>query len=81
LNLPGFHRIVLDDGRVTLDLLVGAAEAVLPEIEARVDQIYLRAGLAPMLARQLARLAQPEAELLAEAPGSHAAGAAQAGFC
>ncbi len=68
LNLPGFHRIVLDDGRVTLDLLVGVAEDVLPEIEARVDQIYLRAGLAPMLARQLARLAQPEAELLAEAP-------------
>ncbi|MYN46651.1 FAD-dependent 5-carboxymethylaminomethyl-2-thiouridine(34) oxidoreductase MnmC [Pseudoduganella sp. FT93W] len=68
LNLPGFHRIVLDDGRVTLDLLVGAAEDVLPEIEARVDQIYLRAGLAPMLTRQLARLAQPEAELLAEAP-------------
>lgn len=68
LDLPGFHRIVLDDGRVTLDLLVGTAEAVLPEIEARVDLFHLHGALAPMLARQLARLAQPEAELLADAP-------------
>jgi len=66
LDLPGFHRIVLDDGRVTLDLLVGDIGQVLPEIEARVDRIYLRGALAPTLARPLARLAKPEAELLAE---------------
>jgi tRNA 5-methylaminomethyl-2-thiouridine biosynthesis bifunctional protein len=73
LALPGVHRIVLDGGRVTLDLMVGTLEAMLPQIVARVDAFHLPAAigaqLAPRtLARTLARLAAPGATLLAQAP-------------
>jgi len=68
LDVPGFHRIVLDEGRVVLDLLVGALEAVLPQIDARVDEFYI-AGAAPAsLARGLAKLAVQGATLHAQAP-------------
>lgn len=68
LDVPGFHRIVLDDGRVTLDLLVGCQSELLAQLEARVDQFRIDAGLPPALARELARLARPDALLLADAP-------------
>ncbi|WP_229210687.1 FAD-dependent 5-carboxymethylaminomethyl-2-thiouridine(34) oxidoreductase MnmC [Duganella sp. CF517] len=71
LNVPGFHRIVLDGGRVTLDLLVGALDAVLPQIEARVDDFQVSCcapALVPGLARGLAKLAAPGATLHAHAP-------------
>jgi tRNA 5-methylaminomethyl-2-thiouridine biosynthesis bifunctional protein len=61
-DLPGFHRIVLDDGRVTLDLLVGEVPAVLPQIVARVDHFHVHGAHAGM-ARTLARLAAPGATL------------------
>jgi tRNA 5-methylaminomethyl-2-thiouridine biosynthesis bifunctional protein len=67
LDVPGFHRIVLDDGRVTLDLLVGALDAVLPQVEARVDE-FLVAACPPGLARALAKLAAQGATLHARAP-------------
>jgi tRNA 5-methylaminomethyl-2-thiouridine biosynthesis bifunctional protein len=67
LNVPGFHRIVLDDGRVTLDLLVGALDAVLPQIDARIDDFHI-APCAPSLARALAKLAAPGATLRAYTP-------------
>ncbi|HEX7984369.1 MAG TPA: FAD-dependent 5-carboxymethylaminomethyl-2-thiouridine(34) oxidoreductase MnmC [Duganella sp.] len=67
LDVPGFHRIVLDDGRVTLDLLVGALDAVLPQVEARVDEFVVSA-CPPGLARALAKLAAQGATLHAEAP-------------
>ena len=63
LNLPGFHRILLDDGRVTLDLLVGALEAVLPQVAARVDAFHVAASFPASLARGLARLAVQGAAL------------------
>lgn len=65
--VPGFHRILLDDGRVTLDLMIGAPDAVLPQIDARVDQFHLPASAQPS-ARALARLAEQGATLLAHAP-------------
>jgi tRNA 5-methylaminomethyl-2-thiouridine biosynthesis bifunctional protein len=76
-DLPGFHRIVLDEGRVTLDLLVGEVSAVLPQIVARVQHFHLaEVDAAPAadlrayatLARALARLAAPHATLAARAP-------------
>lgn len=67
MNVPGFHRIVLDDGRVTLDLLVGALDAVLPQVDARIDDFQVGA-CAPSLARILAKLAAPGATLRAYAP-------------
>lgn len=75
LDLPGLHRIVLDDGRVTLDILAGALHALLPQIVARVDAFHLGvpapdpAQMSPtQYARTLARLAQPGASLRATAP-------------
>lgn len=67
LDVPGFHRIILDDGRVTLDLLAGDLTAVLPQVLARVDAFHIGA-LAPGQARTLARLASPGATLDARAP-------------
>lgn len=46
MPLPGFHRIHLDDGRVTLTLVFGDAQEWLPEINAEVDAIFLD-GFAP----------------------------------
>ena len=66
-NLPGFHRIVLDDGTVTLDLLVGEAAAVLAQLVARVDHFHVQVADATT-ARTLARLAAPGATLDAAAP-------------
>jgi len=67
LDVPGFHRIILDDGRVTLDLLAGEMTAVLPQVLARVDTFHV-GTLAPGQARTLARLASPGATLDARAP-------------
>ncbi|WP_410498330.1 bifunctional tRNA (5-methylaminomethyl-2-thiouridine)(34)-methyltransferase MnmD/FAD-dependent 5-carboxymethylaminomethyl-2-thiouridine(34) oxidoreductase MnmC [Chitinibacter sp. S2-10] len=38
---PGFHRIWLDDGRVSLTLLFGDVLTMLHEVVAKVDAIYL----------------------------------------
>ncbi|WP_228894653.1 FAD-dependent 5-carboxymethylaminomethyl-2-thiouridine(34) oxidoreductase MnmC [Pseudoduganella aquatica] len=61
VNVPGFHRLEFDHGRVVLDLAVGDLEATLPQIEARVDAFHLPAPIAPM--RTLAKLALPGATL------------------
>ena len=61
VNVPGFHRLTFDEGRVTLDLLAGPIEATLPQLEARVDTFYLPAPIEPM--RALAKLALPGATL------------------
>ncbi|WP_295995313.1 FAD-dependent 5-carboxymethylaminomethyl-2-thiouridine(34) oxidoreductase MnmC [Rugamonas sp.] len=68
LNVPGFHRILLDDGRVTLDLLVGALVAVLPQIAARVDAFHVAASFPAALARSLSKLAVLGATLDAQSP-------------
>ena len=43
---PGFHRLHFDDGRVTLTLLLGDAQALLPQLSATVDAVFLD-GFAP----------------------------------
>lgn len=68
LDVPGFHRILLDDGRVTLDLLVGALDAVLPQIAARVDAFHVAASFPAAQARSLAKLAVQGATLSAQSP-------------
>jgi tRNA 5-methylaminomethyl-2-thiouridine biosynthesis bifunctional protein len=71
LPLPGFHRLHLASGRVTLTLLLGDAQALLSRLEARADAFYLD-GFAPeknprmwsgAIAKELARLASPGATL------------------
>ncbi|MBA5637476.1 FAD-dependent 5-carboxymethylaminomethyl-2-thiouridine(34) oxidoreductase MnmC [Duganella sp. LX20W] len=73
LPLPGVHRILLDGGRVTLDLMVGTVPAMLPQIAARVHVFHLPAAVGEQppertLARALAALATPGATLHAQAP-------------
>ena len=67
--LPGFHRVLLDGGRVVLTLLFGDVVDVLPELTARADAFFLD-GFAPAKNREmwsgqvfgeLARLAAPGA--------------------
>ncbi|WP_310448786.1 bifunctional tRNA (5-methylaminomethyl-2-thiouridine)(34)-methyltransferase MnmD/FAD-dependent 5-carboxymethylaminomethyl-2-thiouridine(34) oxidoreductase MnmC [Sulfuritalea sp.] len=43
---PGFHRLHFDAGRVTLTLLLGDAQTLLPQLAAHVDAVYLD-GFAP----------------------------------
>jgi len=62
LDVPGFHRVVLDDD-ITMDLLIGGMDAVLPQVRARVDAFYLPPGTAPAVARSLAKLAVQGATL------------------
>ena len=68
---PGFHRLHLDRGRVTLTLLLGDAGLLLPQLEARADAFYLD-GFSPAvnpemwsesLLQELPRLAAPGATL------------------
>lgn len=67
LNVPGFHRVMVND-EVTLDLLVGALDALLPQITARVNEFHLDAAVTPAMARTLAKLAVQGAVLHARAP-------------
>ncbi|MFC3609310.1 bifunctional tRNA (5-methylaminomethyl-2-thiouridine)(34)-methyltransferase MnmD/FAD-dependent 5-carboxymethylaminomethyl-2-thiouridine(34) oxidoreductase MnmC [Stutzerimonas tarimensis] len=68
---PGFQRLVFDQGRVTLTLLIGDVLEQLPELDARVDAWFLD-GFAPAknpdmwtpaLFAELARLSAPGATL------------------
>ncbi len=59
--VPGLHRLGLDDGAVTLDLMLGPPDASLAQIDARVDAFHLAAPVRS--ATVLARLAQPGATL------------------
>jgi tRNA 5-methylaminomethyl-2-thiouridine biosynthesis bifunctional protein len=68
---PGFHRIVLGDGRIRLTLLHGEATGMLRQLHARVDAWFLD-GFAPArnpsmwqpaLFEQIARLSRPGATL------------------
>ncbi|MBI3095931.1 MAG: bifunctional tRNA (5-methylaminomethyl-2-thiouridine)(34)-methyltransferase MnmD/FAD-dependent 5-carboxymethylaminomethyl-2-thiouridine(34) oxidoreductase MnmC [Rhodocyclales bacterium] len=43
---PGFHRLHFDADRVTLTLLLGDAQTLLPQLAAHVDAVYLD-GFAP----------------------------------
>jgi tRNA 5-methylaminomethyl-2-thiouridine biosynthesis bifunctional protein len=89
LLLPGFHRLHLARGRVALTLLLGDAQAMLPQLEARADAFYLD-GFAPeknpemwspATARELARLAAPGATFATwTVAGPVRSALAQAGF-
>ena len=43
---PGFHRLHFDQGQVTLTLLLGDAQALLPQLVAKIDAVFLD-GFAP----------------------------------
>ncbi len=67
----GFHRMHFDNGNVMLTLLLGEARALLPQLTARADALFLD-GFAPArnpsiwspeVVRELRRLAAPDATL------------------
>ncbi|MGF6089282.1 bifunctional tRNA (5-methylaminomethyl-2-thiouridine)(34)-methyltransferase MnmD/FAD-dependent 5-carboxymethylaminomethyl-2-thiouridine(34) oxidoreductase MnmC [Pseudomonas sp. 18173] len=67
----GFQRLTLDNGRVTLTLLIGDALEQLPQLDARIDAWFLD-GFAPAknpdmwtaeLFAELARLSAPDATI------------------
>ncbi|MCE9569229.1 MAG: bifunctional tRNA (5-methylaminomethyl-2-thiouridine)(34)-methyltransferase MnmD/FAD-dependent 5-carboxymethylaminomethyl-2-thiouridine(34) oxidoreductase MnmC [Rhodocyclales bacterium] len=68
---PGFHRLHFDGGRVTLTLLFGDAQALLPQLAATVDVVFLdgfapakNPGMwSPALVATLTRLCRKEASL------------------
>jgi tRNA 5-methylaminomethyl-2-thiouridine biosynthesis bifunctional protein len=62
LNVPGFHRVILNED-VILDLLVGAADAMLLQISARVNEFHLASNASSTWARTLAKLAVQGATL------------------
>ena len=71
LPIAGTHRLHFDDGRLTLTLLLGAAEKMLPRLAASADALYLDgfapaknpALWSPALLRSLTHLAAPGATL------------------
>lgn len=67
-QVPGYHRILLAQGRFTLTLIVGDIAASLPQLEARIDLFLLRSDplWTPALLKWLSRLAAPQARLLAD---------------
>ena len=65
VDVPGSHRLSLDGGNVTLDLLVGEPEQCLQQLQARVDALYFpqSPSLSGIDLRTLAKLALPGAQL------------------
>lgn len=69
--VPGFHRLEFEGGRLTLTLLLGDAELILPQLQARIDAIYLDGFSpaknpdlwSPQLFKRLGRMVTPDATL------------------
>lgn len=87
--VPGFHRLHLAEGRVTLTLLFGDAKDTLAELDARVDAFFLDGFSpacnpelwSPRIFHRLARLAAPGATLATwSVAGDMRASLAHAGF-
>lgn len=82
-SVPGYHRLLLQQGRVILTLVVGDIGASLVQLDARIDCIVLGESAfstAPLLKR-LGRLAAPQAQLLLQGNRTASpAELAQAGF-
>ena len=89
LLTPGFHRLHLDGGNVTLTLLFGDANAMLREMDMQADAIYLdgfspskNADLwAPQVFRALWLLSKPDTTLASYTVAGHVRkGLTDAGF-
>ncbi|HUP97726.1 MAG TPA: bifunctional tRNA (5-methylaminomethyl-2-thiouridine)(34)-methyltransferase MnmD/FAD-dependent 5-carboxymethylaminomethyl-2-thiouridine(34) oxidoreductase MnmC [Usitatibacter sp.] len=87
--IAGFHRAHFDGGNVILTLLLGGADAILPQLRARADALFLdgfsparNPGLwSPGIVRELARLCAPDATLATwTVAGGVRAALADAGF-
>lgn len=78
-HVAGFHRLLFDDGRISLTLMIGTLAACLSQCVAQVDAFLIDTLAAETMARRLARLAAPQStlRLLATCP---VAALEQAGF-
>jgi tRNA 5-methylaminomethyl-2-thiouridine biosynthesis bifunctional protein len=68
-KLPGFHRQLQNDPRITLDLVNASLPQLMPELSVRLDHVVLKdlAGAGADWIRNLARLCQPGATLECDA--------------
>jgi len=79
---PGYHRLLLEQGRVMLTLIIGDIAASLAQVDARIDLFLLQddAGWTAPQLKRLARLAAPRAQLRMGAWHATAGELAAAGF-
>ncbi|MEB0135971.1 FAD-dependent 5-carboxymethylaminomethyl-2-thiouridine(34) oxidoreductase MnmC [Actimicrobium sp. CCC2.4] len=77
--VAGFHRLLLDEGRISLTLMIGDLATCLSQCVAQVDAFLVDPLAAGTVARRLARLAAPHASLHLSA-ASPVAALEQAGF-
>lgn len=70
--VPGFHRLLLDDGKVVVTLVQGGDADTVAHLSAAIDVFYIKPGFAgrltPRQAKKLGQLARPRAALLASVP-------------
>ncbi|HEY8102131.1 MAG TPA: FAD-dependent 5-carboxymethylaminomethyl-2-thiouridine(34) oxidoreductase MnmC [Burkholderiaceae bacterium] len=62
--VSGFHRLLLDDERIVLTLMVGDIDACMPQINASVNAFFLDATLTVNIAKRLSKLAAQDAALV-----------------
>lgn len=62
-HVAGFHRLLFDEGRISLTLMIGALDTCLSQCVAQVDAFLVDPLAAATVARRLARLAAPQARL------------------
>lgn len=65
-SLPGFHRLLLDEERVILTLMIGDIGTCMSQINAKADAFFLDAEYEANVARILRKLAAQDATLLGE---------------
>jgi tRNA 5-methylaminomethyl-2-thiouridine biosynthesis bifunctional protein len=62
-SVSGFHRVLLDDERVILTLIIGDIGTCMPQISSSVNAFFLDAKFEEKLAKTLVKLAAPDAVL------------------
>lgn len=79
--VPGFHRVLLDHGQVVLTLMIGAADACIPQVTAHVDAFFIGAQRELNMAGACGKLAGQDAILFCEKlEGNRQAQFEQVGF-
>ena len=62
-HVAGFHRLLFDEGRVSLTLMIGTLAGCLSQCVAQVDAFLIDVLAATTMARRLAQLAAPQSTL------------------
>ncbi len=69
-DVPGYHRLLLDDGKIVLTLILGEERNALTTLVGRIDVFYIKSQIAsdltPHCAKQLGQLANVRAQLFCD---------------